>query len=194
MVGGGLNTSHRKEAPVQGKIDLTALSHVTAAKGGGNPLVSLLPLILIVVVFYFLLIRPQRRRQQKQAQLQNRLVPGQRVMTTAGMLGTVAAVEDDAVVLEIAPGVESRFVKQAIGQVLSDVDDTDETDEDDDVEEAAETAAAETGTGAAAEDHDAEVPGEEIEPKTEATTVADDTTAGETSKDGERKAGKKPTA
>lgn len=181
---------------MQGKIDLIALSHVTAAKGGSNPLVSLLPLILIVVVFYFLLIRPQRRRQQQQAQLQNRLVPGQRVLTTAGMLGTVAAVEDDAVVLEIAPGVESRFVKQAIGQVLDDVDDTDESDEDDDIEEAdeTETEAAETEGGAAGDEHDAEPPGEEIEPKTEAPAVADDTTAGEASKDGERKAGKRPTA
>ena len=193
---------------MQGKIDLTALTHVTAAKSGGNPLVSLLPLILIVVVFYFLLIRPQRRRQQQQAQLQNRLVPGQRVMTTAGMLGTVAAVEDDTVVLEIAPGVESRFVKQAIGQVLDDADATDEPDEDDDIEEADETETADTeaddtetaDTDAADTEADEtgtagdELPGEEIEPKTEATTAADDTTAGEASKDGERRSAKKPTA
>ena len=177
---------------MQGKIDLIARNHVTAAKGGGSSLVSFLLLIMIVAVFYFLLIRPQRRRQQQQIQLQNRLAPGQRVMTTAGMLATVVAVEDDAVVLEIAPGVESRFVKQAIGQVLDDVGDADEADDDDDVEEAEAIEAAETGE--VAEDRHDELPREEIEPKTEATTVVDDTTSGETSKDGERKAGKKPTA
>lgn len=181
---------------MQGKIDFTALSHVTAAKSGSNPLVSLLPLILIVVVFYFLLIRPQRRRQQRQTQLQNQLVPGQRVMTTSGMLATVVAVEDDAVVLEIAPGVESRFVKQAVGQVLGDVADEDDEDEDDETEET-ETAEAETaGTepGAVAGEHDDELPGEEIEPKTDATAVADEKTPGETPGDGKRKAGKKPSA
>jgi len=109
---------------------------VVAAKGS-NPLTALLPLILIVVVFYFLLIRPQRRRQQQQAQMQSQVRPGQRVMTTAGLLATVVAVEDDAIVLEIAPGVESRFVKQAIGQVLDDTDD--EETEDDDPEETEET-------------------------------------------------------
>lgn len=182
---------------MQGKTDLIALSHVAAAKSGSNPLVSLLPLILIVVVFYFLLIRPQRRRQQQQTQLQNRLIPGQRVMTTAGMLATVVAVEDDALVLEIAPGVEARFVKQAVGQVLDDVEDETEEDELDDeadqVEETDESGVAPAEIGADAETRDDEPAGEAIEPKTDAA-VTDDKAAGETLKDGERKAGKKPSA
>jgi preprotein translocase subunit YajC len=119
---------------VQGNTELTALVPVVAASKS-NPLTALLPLILIVVVFYFLLIRPQRRRQQQQAQMQSQVRPGQRVMTTAGMLATVVAVEDDALVLEIAPGVEARFVKQAVGQVLDDVDDDEETEDDEDLEE-----------------------------------------------------------
>lgn len=183
---------------MQGNIDLTALTHVTAAKGGSNPLVSLLPLILIVVVFYFLLIRPQRRRQQQQTQLQSQLVPGQRVMTTAGMLATVAAIEDDAIVLEIAPGVEARFVKQSIGQVLTDSadeeDELDEADEADEVEETeSEAADATTREGEAGREED--LPREDIEPKTEAKThTDDDRPEDETVKDGEKKAGKKPSA
>jgi preprotein translocase subunit YajC len=39
-------------------------------------------------------------------------------MTTAGLFATVVAVEDDAVVLEIAPGVTSRWNKAAISRVL----------------------------------------------------------------------------
>ncbi|MFC4533448.1 preprotein translocase subunit YajC [Sphaerisporangium dianthi] len=77
-----------------------------------------MPLILLVVVFYFLLIRPQRKRQQEQAQMQNNVTPGTRVMTTTGLFATVIAVEDDDVVLEIAPGVETRWVKASIGRVL----------------------------------------------------------------------------
>jgi preprotein translocase subunit YajC len=119
---------------VQGNTELTALTHVLAAKSGGNPLVSLLPVILIGVVFYFLLFRPQRRRQQQQAKMQSQIRPGQRVMTTAGILATVVAVEDDALVLEIAPGVEARFVKQAIGQVLDDSADDEESDDEEAVE------------------------------------------------------------
>lgn len=90
---------------------------------GNNPLGTFLPLILLVVVFYFLLIRPQRKRQQEQVQMQNSLTPGVRVMTTTGLFATVVALEDDDVVLEVAPGVETRWVKAAIGRVLTPVDD-----------------------------------------------------------------------
>ena len=111
---------------MQGNTELTALTQLAAQKS--NPLVTLLPVILIGVVFYFLLFRPQRRRQQQQQQMQRQIEPGQRVMTTAGMLADVVAVEDDAVVLEIAPGVEVRFVKAAIGQVLPDDEEIEDED------------------------------------------------------------------
>jgi preprotein translocase, YajC subunit len=88
----------------------------------GNPIATFLPLILLVVVFYFLLIRPQRRRQQEQTRLQNSLTAGSRVMTTTGLFATVIVVEDDDVVLEIAPGVETRWLKAAIGRVLTSVE------------------------------------------------------------------------
>jgi preprotein translocase subunit YajC len=125
---------------VQGNTELTALTQLAAQKS--NPLVTLLPVILIGVVFYFLLFRPQRKRQQAQAQMQRQIEPGQRVMTTAGMIAEVIAIEDDAVVLEIAPGVEVRFVKQAIGQVLHDDEEIEDETEDEEPEESEESAEA----------------------------------------------------
>ncbi|MEU4514292.1 preprotein translocase subunit YajC [Nonomuraea wenchangensis] len=80
---------------------------------------SILPLILLVVVFYFLLIRPQRKRQQEAIQMQNSLTPGSRVMTTTGLFATVVAVDNEDVILEVAPGVETRWVKAAIGRVVT---------------------------------------------------------------------------
>ncbi|TDE59307.1 preprotein translocase subunit YajC [Nonomuraea mesophila] len=80
---------------------------------------SILPLILLVVVFYFLLIRPQRKRQQEAVKMQNSLTPGTRVMTTTGLFGTVVTVDNEDVVLEVAPGVETRWVKAAIGRVVT---------------------------------------------------------------------------
>ncbi|RBQ14597.1 preprotein translocase subunit YajC [Spongiactinospora rosea] len=101
---------------------------------GGSNLTSFIPLILLVVVFYFLLIRPQRKRQQEQLRMQNSLVPGTRVVTTAGMFATVVALDDEDVILEIAPGVEARFMKGAIGRVITPVaEEHDEHDEKEDV-------------------------------------------------------------
>ncbi|MEW9554304.1 preprotein translocase subunit YajC [Nonomuraea sp. NPDC050783] len=80
---------------------------------------SILPLILLVVVFYFLLIRPQRKRQQEAIKMQNNLTPGTRVMTTTGLFGTVVTVDNEDVILEVAPGIETRWVKAAIGRVVA---------------------------------------------------------------------------
>lgn len=95
-----------------------------AAQGDGGSLLTFLPLILLVVVFYFILIRPQRNRQKQMQQMQSNLIPGQQVLTTAAMYATVVAVDDDAVVLEIAPGVEARFNRAAVAQVLTPVEET----------------------------------------------------------------------
>lgn len=95
----------------------------------GNALVQLLPIAVIVVLFWLLLIRPQRNRQRQLVSLQRALTPGQRVMTNAGLYATVSVVEDDAVVLEIAPGVNCRYSKAAVVQVVdSSADDAREQD------------------------------------------------------------------
>lgn len=108
--------------------------NVLAASSGGSGAFNLLLLLAIPVVFYFLLIRPQSKRRREQLQLQSAVEPGVRVVTTSGMHATVAAVDDDGVVLEIAPGVEVRFVKQAVMNVVKDdaedLDDLDEETED----------------------------------------------------------------
>jgi preprotein translocase subunit YajC len=91
-----------------------------ASKSSGSSSVTFLLLIVIVFVgFYFLMIRPQRRRQQQVAQQQNTVTPGARVRTTAGMYATVVDVDGDDVVLEIAPGVEVRYLRRAVMEVVA---------------------------------------------------------------------------
>jgi preprotein translocase subunit YajC len=104
---------------------LAVLAAGTTAKGssggGGSSIVSFLPLILIVLVGYFLLLRPARMRQRKSMESRAAISPGAEVTTTAGILGTVISIneEDDTVTLEIAPGVQPRFLKGAIARVHS---------------------------------------------------------------------------
>ena len=107
-----------------------------ATKSSFNP--STLILILVVVVgFYMLMIRPQRRRQQQAQQKQNSVQPGARVRTTAGMYATVVEVDGDDVVLEVAPGIEVRYMRRAIMDVVSPGEETEEseTDSAEDVED-----------------------------------------------------------
>lgn len=82
---------------------------------------ALLPILLIGAVFYLLIMRPARTRQKAQANLLTALEPGTSIMTTAGVFGTVTAVTDDNIMVEVAPGVELRMVKASVGRVLDEV-------------------------------------------------------------------------
>lgn len=79
---------------------------------------AFLPLLILAAMFWFLIIRPQRARQAEAAATRARVAVGRRVMTTAGLFGTVVGVEDDEVLLEIAPGVVVRYVAAAIAKVI----------------------------------------------------------------------------
>lgn len=70
----------------------------------------------MLAFFWFVAIRPAKARQTKQRDLINSLQPGQEVMTTAGVFGTVKSLDGDIAILEIAPGVEIKIVKMAIAE------------------------------------------------------------------------------
>ncbi|REF38235.1 preprotein translocase subunit YajC [Thermasporomyces composti] len=106
---------HSHAAVVAGGI-ASPPSDATAATGG-SVWALLLP-ILLLVLFWVVAIRPQRKRQRETIEMQRRVQPGQQVMTGAGLLATVHSVEDDVVVLEIAPGVHARYVRQAIIRII----------------------------------------------------------------------------
>src|ERR1051326_4778785 len=99
------------------------------AKGGSN-YTFILVILVVFVGFYFLMIRPQQRRRQQAAQEQNTVAPGARVRTTAGMYATVVEVDGDDVILEVAPGVEVRYMKRAIMNVVSPGEPAEETYEE----------------------------------------------------------------
>ena len=90
-----------------------------AAKSSGSALTFPILIVLVFIGFYFLMIRPQRRRQQAVQQQQKTVNPGARVRTTAGMYATVVAVNGNDVILEVAPGVEVRYLKRAIMEVVA---------------------------------------------------------------------------
>jgi preprotein translocase subunit YajC len=109
----------------------------------------------MVVGLYFFMIRPQRRRQQRVAQQQNTMNPGSQVRTTAGMYATVVEVDGDDVILEVAPGVEVRYMKRAIMEVLTSgepVDDQVDEEGDDSEYETDDVTSAEDGLNDSHED------------------------------------------
>jgi preprotein translocase subunit YajC len=96
-----------------------AVLAATDTKTTTNPLISLLPILLIGFVFYFLLIRPQQRRARQQRELTQTTEVGDEVVTIGGLFGVVREVDDDSVLLEVAPGTELRFLRSAIARKLT---------------------------------------------------------------------------
>ncbi len=97
-----------------------AILAASTSKSSGSGYIFLVAIVVLFGLLYFVTIRPQRNRQRAAAQTQSQLEPGMRVRTTAGMYATVAAVEDQEVVLEVAPGVNVRFLRRAIMDVIPD--------------------------------------------------------------------------
>jgi preprotein translocase subunit YajC len=79
-----------------------------------NSLVMFLPFVLIMVGFIYFQGRRQKRAMQATIDLQESLRPGDRVHTTSGLEGSVVAITDDTVDLEIAPGVITTWMKLAV--------------------------------------------------------------------------------
>ncbi|MBE1574408.1 preprotein translocase subunit YajC [Amycolatopsis roodepoortensis] len=102
----------------------------------------LLPLLLMLVVAIPLVMgtRKQKKAAAAQQELLASLAPGDRVMTTSGLYASVAdATADTTIDLEIAPGVVTTWLRQAVREkvepvVETDEDVTDATDTDEVVE------------------------------------------------------------
>jgi preprotein translocase subunit YajC len=92
---------------------------------------------VLIVVGYFLIIRPQQKRTKEAKELQESLQEGSRVMMSGGIFGTIRHMGDKQVVVEVSPGVELTFVRQAIIRPLK--DDEDEFEYADITEPAVET-------------------------------------------------------
>ncbi len=77
---------------------------------------SMLPLFLVMgVTLYMFSIRPALKRQKEMDQLQKSLQKGDRVLTQAGFIAEIHALNDSGTVtLRLAENVKVEFQRQAI--------------------------------------------------------------------------------
>lgn len=71
-------------------------------------------LIIFFAVAWFLLIVPRQRELRRHQAVVAQIGPGDEVVTSSGVYGTIRAVEGDVVRLEIAPGIEIKIAKRAV--------------------------------------------------------------------------------
>jgi preprotein translocase subunit YajC len=84
--------------------------------GLGYLLVLLLPFLLLIFIVF-----SQRRRAQQVQALQASLAVGDEVVTTSGLYGTIAAIDDTIVTLDTGAGSTLRYDRRAIGMRAGEV-------------------------------------------------------------------------
>ena len=82
-------------------------------KGGASS--TLIMMGLMIVVFWMFMIRPQAKKAKKQKEFINNLQKGDKIVTTAGIHGTVNKVNDDGtLMLEVSPGSYIKIERAAL--------------------------------------------------------------------------------
>ncbi|GAB6088630.1 preprotein translocase subunit YajC [Spirochaeta dissipatitropha] len=105
----------------QSIFSLPLLQAAAPAAGaqGGQLMMTVVTFGLVFLIFYFLILRPQNKRQKEQANMQESLKKGDRVVTIGGIRGVIASVKEDSVVLKVDENAKMEFNRSAISSVLS---------------------------------------------------------------------------
>lgn len=96
------------------------LSTIFLNMGQGDPKTSsmstMIMMGLMILVFWLFMIRPQAKKAKKQKKFINNLQKGDKIVTIAGIHGTVNKVNDDGttLVLETSPGSYIKIERSAI--------------------------------------------------------------------------------
>lgn len=105
---------------------LFAQGDAAPAAGGdtGGFIIQMLPFLLIFVLFYFLFMRPQMQQEKKRMAMLKAMKRNDRVLTSAGIYGTVVTVDDtaDKVILKVGEddrGVKIAFTRASIVKVMT---------------------------------------------------------------------------
>jgi preprotein translocase subunit YajC len=89
---------------------------------GGNPEGSLISTLimftLIIAIFYFMILRPQQKRQKERQKMLDAVKKGDKVVTSGGMHGTIAGIDEKTVLLQVADNVKMKFDRSAVAAVI----------------------------------------------------------------------------
>ena len=94
-----------------------------APSGGGNGGSGFISTIImfgaIFLIFYFMIIRPQQKRAKEREKLLSNLQKGDKVVTSGGLHGTIAGLDEKTVLLQVSDNIKMKFERSAITNVIA---------------------------------------------------------------------------
>lgn len=83
--------------------------------GGTSSLISTLVMFgAVILIMYFLMIRPQQKRQKEHQNMLKSIQRGDRVVTSAGIHGTVVDIDETTIILQVSDNTRIKFERGAI--------------------------------------------------------------------------------
>lgn len=120
------NASAEVVAPVAEGAKEAVQNATNAAKDAPPPWMQFLPFIAIGLFFYFILLRPQQAEQRRRKELLTQLKKNDKVVTTGGLIGTIADISSDGsrVTLKVDDNTRIKILRSAIQEPLKDTPDS----------------------------------------------------------------------
>lgn len=102
-------------------LALMLLADGEQPQSGAPGWTTLLLFLPMIVVFYLLVMRPARRQEAQRQALVNALKKNDKVLTSAGIIGTVVSVseKEDEVTVRVDDNCKLRMVKSSINRNLT---------------------------------------------------------------------------
>lgn len=92
-----------------------------APQGGGsaNLISTLIMFGAIFLIFYFMIIRPQQKRAKEREKMLSNMQKGDKVITSGGLHGTIAGIDEKTVLLQVGDNVKMKFERSAVASVIT---------------------------------------------------------------------------
>lgn len=97
-----------------------------APQGGGstNLISTLIMFGAIFLIFYFMIIRPQQKRAKERVKMLSNMQKGDKVITSGGLHGTIAGLDEKTVLLQVGDNIKMKFEKSAIASISASKENT----------------------------------------------------------------------
>jgi len=76
-------------------------------------------MIIIFGIIYMLIMRPQQKKQKEQQEMLRNLQKGDKVLTQAGIYGTIAQIDEKVILLQVADKVQVRITRWSVADKVT---------------------------------------------------------------------------
>lgn len=84
------------------------------SESGGGGFSGMIMIIAMIVIFYFFMIRPQSKKQKELKKAREAMQKGDNVVTAGGIHGKIKEINDNTILMEVAPGVSLKIDKASV--------------------------------------------------------------------------------